>query len=354
MSLWLEILQAVAAGNSSEAERLLNFELPLMLRTPEIRRQGGWNYRGPLPRRVRIYIASLPDGERGMATSRSEDFIDYIADLIVAKVRRTVRLLEYCLKYPEQSIPDIAEQFTGWDGMKRSIPERQMWIKKHLLSMSAAGIELPAAITDEAKAEAPIDDDLYGYHELALVNQWKVDLSWKDFKSQEELDRSYLCIADSDSEEDGGVADETFDYGALTAAQVVLNLSVPATGELEVDLNKIGKDLTLELLELLESFNAQKPSEGYCPIAWHNVWWNIVSRYAGVPFNLAERDPFCSVDRELADHIAGNYPEVMKPNRLNILRRRTRLQEKCFDHAQSVLLAWGNSGSAGSLEIGES
>ena len=354
MSLWLEILQDVAVSDSSQAERLLNFELPLILRTPEIRREGGWHYRGPLPRRVRIFIASLPDGEQGMATSRSEDFVDYIADLIVAKVRRTARLLEYCLKYSEQSIADIAEQFTGWDGMKRSVPDRQTWIKKHLLSMSAAGIPLPTGIKEEIESDAATADDLYGYHELALVNQWKVDLSWKDFKSQEEIDRSYLCIADSDSEEDGGVADETFDYGGLTGAQVVLNLSVPATGELDVDLNKLGKNLTSELLELLESFNSQKPSDGYCPIAWHNVWWNIVSRYAGVPFNLAERDPFCSVDRELADYIAGNYPEVMKPHRLNILRRRTRLQEKCFDHAQSVLLAWSKSGSAGSLEIGES
>src|SRR2546423_98942 len=152
MSLWLEILKLVAVGDLAEAERMLNFELPLLLRTPEVRSEGGWHYRGPVARRVRIYFGGLPDGERGMAASRSEDFVDYIADLILAKVRRTIKLLEYCLRHPEQSIDEIGEQFTGWDGMKRSLPDRQSWVKKQLASMAAADIPLPSKVAGEIKS----------------------------------------------------------------------------------------------------------------------------------------------------------------------------------------------------------
>lgn len=342
MSLWLDILQHVAAGELAEAEHSLTFDLSALLRTAEIRPGGVWEYRGPLARRARNFIATLPDSERGMALSRSDDFIDYVTDLVVAKVRRSVRLLEYSLKYPDQSIEEMADRFTGWDGMKRSFDGRCAWIRKQLLSMSASGVSLSKTIADQIEADTTSDDDLYGYDEIALVNQWKMDLSWNDFRNQEEIDRSYVCVDDEDGEEEGGVADESSDYGGINAAQVVLHLSLPATGELDVDLNQIGQQLTNELLALLESFNAQKPTDGYSPIAWHNVWWKVVARYTGIPFKLSERDPFCSIDRELADHIIKNYPDVLKPNRLNILRRRTRLEGKCFEHSQAVLVAWAS------------
>jgi hypothetical protein len=77
-------------GNSSEAHRLLNFELLLLLRSPGPKRGGDWQYTGPVPRIVRIFIANLPEVDRGMAKSRAEDFVDYVCDLILAKVRRTV------------------------------------------------------------------------------------------------------------------------------------------------------------------------------------------------------------------------------------------------------------------------
>jgi len=343
MSLWLEILQQTAAGNTSEARGMLDFELPLILRTPEINREGLWQYGGPLPRRVRNFIESLPDAERGMAVSRVEDFVDYIADLVLAQVRRTVSLLEHCVKYPEHSIADMAEGFTGWDGMKRNVNDRKSWIRKHLLSMLAADISLPSQIADELKGVASDDNKLYGYHEIALLNKWQLDLSWSDFKSREEIGRSYLCVEDSGSDEDGGVGDEGFDYGAPTAAQVVLNLSTPATSEFAIDAIRLGRELTCDLLQVLESFTVNKPTDGYLPIARHNVWWKIVLRYAALPFKLGERDPFCTADIELARHISESYPDVIKPSRLNIFRRRTRFEEKCLSHSQSILMNWAKT-----------
>src|SRR3979490_1397171 len=100
VSLWLQILERAAEGNSPEAHRLLNFELLLLLRSPGPKRGGDWQYAGPVPRIVRIFIASLPEAYRGMAKSRAEDFVDYVCDLILAKVRRTVSLVGFCRESP--------------------------------------------------------------------------------------------------------------------------------------------------------------------------------------------------------------------------------------------------------------
>ena len=344
MSLWLEILGHAAVGNSAEAYRLLNFELPVLLRSPEVSHAGEWRYVGPVPKIVRIFFASLPEADRGMAKSRAEDFVDYVCDLILAKVRRTVSLVEFCRVNPDLAAEQIAKGFTGWDGLKLGVRDRELWVQKHLRSMSALGIKLhPSAETFELGTTKV--DDLYGYHELALVNKWRADLSWKDFKAQEEIDNSYLSVTGSDTEDEPGVAEETFDYGALSTARVVSDLSPIPNGELSVDLNRIGERLTSDLLELLETFHAEKPSDGYFPIAWHNVWWAITSRYEAVPFDLSGRDPFCEVDRTLAEYIDRTYPDVIKPSRLNIFRRRTRFQDRCLERAQSVLITWSETGS---------
>jgi hypothetical protein len=344
MSLWLEILKYMSIGNSSEAHRLMNFELPQALRWAEVNHEGEWRYTGPVPKIVRIFIASLPEADREMAKSRSEDFVDYICDLILAKVRRTVSLLEFCRTYPDLSIEEIADKFTGWDGLKLGREARAKWVHQHLQSISLAGIEITSIAKEGSQTDSPIDDDLYGYNELALVNRWRANLSWKDFKEQEEIDSTYLSVSDFDSEDDPGVAEETLDYGALSAARVVLNLSESRTEELTIDLKRIGVHLTANLLDLLETFHADKPSDGYFPIAWHNVWWTILYRYQAIPLDLNERDPCCDVDRTLAEYIGSAYPAVTKPNRLNIQRRRAKLQDECVDRIQSVLIAWNEGG----------
>jgi hypothetical protein len=273
-----------------------------------------------------------------MAKSRADDFADYITDLIVANVRRTVSLLEFCQAFPNLDIEQIAEGFTGWDGLKLGKVDRLKWVTKHLRSMSAAGIQMPIEITRIAET-TEIEDEPYGYHELALVNKWRVDQSWKTFKEQQELDSSYVFV-DSDSDNDPGVGEEAFDYGGLSTATVVLNLSVAAPSELTIDLNRVGHQLTSDLLDVLETFHEENPSDGYMPIAWHNVWWTIISQYDAVPMALGERDPFCDGDRILAEYISDTYPDVLKAKRLNIQRRRTRLEGKCLERVQALLIAW--------------
>jgi hypothetical protein len=191
MSLWLEILKHVSMGDSLEAYRLLNFELPQVLRLSEVKRAGDWRYTGPVPKKVRIFIASLAEADRGMAKSRADDFVDYITDLIMAKVRRIVSLVEFCREDPKLSIEEIAEGFTGWDGLKKGKHDRAGWIRRHLRSISVAGIKIASVATEEACTGPTNEDENYGYHELALVNRWRAELSWKDFKESEEWEKKY-------------------------------------------------------------------------------------------------------------------------------------------------------------------
>jgi len=246
------------------------------------------------------------------------------------------------------TIAEIAESFTGWDGLKRGTDDRRAWVAEHLRSMNELGVPLP---TGKAIAEAreQIAETKYGYDERALVKEWQVALSWKDFKEQQEIDSSYLCITDPDSEEESP-ADETFDYGSITVARVVLNLEGPPAGETLVDLNRMGASLSGDLREMLEHLHGEKPADGYRPIAWHNVWWNVTSKYEGLPLRLETREPLCDVDHVLATHIAENYTEVAKPNRLNIQRRRTRLYDSCVEVIELVLLNW-SAGSQSSREM---
>jgi hypothetical protein len=348
MSLWLDILNHAASGNREDAYRLLNFELPLALRHPEAKTRGGWQYQGPVAKAVRLFVATQPDAERGMVASRAEDLVDYITDLIVAKVRRTLTLVELCCASPDLSLVEIAESFTGWDGLKLGADDRRAWVAENLRSMNELGIPLPT-VKAIAEAKEHIAEAKYGYDERALVKAWKVALSWKDFKEQQEIDSSYLCITDPDSEEESP-ANEGFDYGSITVARVVLNLEGPPAGETLVDLNRMGASLSGDLRDMLEHLHAEKPTDGYHPIAWHNVWWNIVSKYEGLPLILEVRDPLCDVDHVLAAHIAENYTDVVKPNRLNIQRRRTRLNDSCVEIIELVLLNW-STGSKASREM---
>lgn len=348
MSLWLEILTGAVNGDGEEAHRLLNFELPLALRYPVAGARGEWHYQGPVAKAVRLFIATQTSAERGMISSRAEDLVDYITDLIAAKVRRTLALVELCQAAPDLSLNEIAESFNGWEGLNLGVDRRREWIAQHLRSMSERGITLPA---DKAVAEAKaqIAEAKYGYDERALVKKWQVAVSWKDFKEQQEIDSSYLCITDPDSEE-ASPADEAFDYGSITVARVVLNLEGPPAGETLVDLNRMGMSLSGDLRDVLEHLHTGKPMDGYRPIAWHNVWWNISSKYEGLPLRLETREPLCDVDHALAAHIAENYTDVAKPSRLNIQRRRTRLYDSCVEIIELVLLNW-SKGSSTSREM---
>lgn len=336
MSLWLDILQCCVSGDTKAARRMLHGDMALLLRRPEALPQGGWQYVGPAPKIVRVFASSLPDDSRGMLLSREEDFIDYITDLIMASVKRTMSLVEFCHQHPSLSLEEIAKQFDGWDGLKRGTEQKFDWVAKHITSMLKANIPLPDSIVRGAKERETPNIEPYGYQELALVKSWQVERSWEDFKRQQELDSTHLCLFDEAEEEESSAADEGFDYGGVSVARVVLELE-GEDDSFTLDLRMLGEKLTGELPSILEKLREGKPAFGYRPIAWHNVWWYLLSRYESIPMRLEVREPLCEVDQSLADLLMKTYPEVVKPSRLNIFRRRTKLQDQCTAHIHEAL-----------------
>ena len=131
-------------------------------------------------------------------------------------------------------------------------------------------------------------------------------------------------------------------------AEVVLGAGRLPDPETLFDLHRIGEDLGPELTSLMEQMHAVKPTDGYKPIAWHNVFWNIPSEYEALPITLETHDPLCDADQKLADHIAENYRDVAKPNRLNVFRRRDALYKACKKKVLERLRAWVNKTASGS------
>jgi hypothetical protein len=99
-----------------------------------------------------------------------------------------------------------------------------------------------------------------------------------------------------------------------------------------------GTTLTQELTALLEELHRCKPGDGYRPVAWHNVFWNLASEYERLRLAVETREPFHITDQELAAHIAMHYPEVTSTSRPVIVRRRQRLYDECVQKIQTRFL----------------
>ena len=280
-----------------------------------------------------------------MARSRLNDFIDFVLDAMLAAVERTFLLVEFCHKDPKSTVEEIAKGFPDWGGYKRGPDQKREWVAKMLRSMSAVGVPLPEVI---AVAVGEDIGDRYEFDEIAYARGWNMRLAWNDFKEAQEIDYHYRCIEESDPDEEPGVATETVDYGLITMAEVVLGAGRLPDPETLFDLHRIGEDLGPELTSLMEQMHTVKPADGYKPIAWHNVFWNIPSEYEALPITLETRDPLCDADQKLADHIAENYRDIAKPNRLNVFRRRDALYKACKKKVLERLRAWVNKTASGS------
>ena len=84
----------------------------------------------------------------------------------------------------------------------------------------------------------------------------------------------------------------------------------------------------------MEELHRHKPSDGYRPVAWHNVFWNLVSEYERLRLALETHAPFHDTDQALAAHIAMHYPEVTSTSRPVVVRRRQRLYAECVQKIQ--------------------
>lgn len=334
MGVWIDILRLGAAGQGAEARARLALELPAALRDVSSLSGGTQSYRGVLPKAVRHFASGLSSGERPLLQTYECDLVDRILDDVMAEVERTLFLVELCRAQPEVTIADLVALFPWAKGLNRSERWKQSRIIRYLKSLPAVGIPLPEGL---AAGLADEGEPLFDFNEIKYaVSHTRLERSWKDFKEDHDHGSEFLCIDDSEDAVD--VHAERADYGSISMAEVVMNLAYPDEEfELKIDLRLFGESLGPELTSLMESMHAAKPTGGYRPIAWHNVFWRLTDDYEWLALLLEVKEPHQETDQALADYLAASYPDVAGVSRPSIYRRRKRLDEACDQRIVAML-----------------
>jgi hypothetical protein len=333
MGVWIDILQLGAAGKSAEARAKLSLDLPAALRDVNVFMAGPQSYQGPLPKAVRHFAASLPPSERSLLQTYECDLVDHILDDVMAEAERTLFLVELCRTQPEITLMDLVALFPWAAGLNRNEQWKQQRMARYLKSLTAIGIALPAQLV----ANVAVENSLFEFHEIKFaVAQKRLEYSWKDFKEDHEQGSAFLCIDDSEESTDSYA--ESSDYGSIRMAEVVLKMARPENDfDLQMDLRLAGEALGPELTTLMEQLHSAKPTDGYRPIAWHNVFWRVTEKYDWLALLLVVKEPQQETDQALAEHLAASYPDVVGVSRPTILRRRTRLDEACEEKIVTLL-----------------
>jgi hypothetical protein len=319
-------------GNGEGAWALLAEDLPVALREPVFGNKS-FEYRGPLPKAVARFVSALPDRERSLARSVADELTDYIVDNVTAVVERTLVMVELCERQSTISLDELVEVLPWAPRMKLGEDWKRQRVIDELRSMVELGVPLPEHVSDLLAGEGK---PRFEFNEIAFAcAPRRLTLSWQDFKRDQQLDDRFVCVLAS--EDDASASAESFDYGSITMARVVLGASTPADLELRTDLRLLGSTLGPEIDSILESMHSAKPSDGFRPIAWHSVFWLICSDYEALQLALKILDPFCSTDQKLANWVADNYREVVGTSRPVILRRRKALHDACASLIHSAI-----------------
>jgi hypothetical protein len=329
MSLWKDILILGANGKSDEARAMLALDLPQSLRQFDSLAQGSREYKGALPQAVRRFSIKAPEQDRSLVQSFEREFVDYLLDDVITGIEKPLRLIELCLAYPTATIAELVEIFPWEEGLKRSQEWKEFWVADHLQSFLAHKIPLPPEIVetlgDTGKADKDFDENAF-----AMAPK-RLELSWEDFKKRQGYGSMLVSILDEGGLDgaDDGMAGEGFDYGVVPMAEIVLQSVTPQDVALAIDLQILGQRVSADLAGLLEDMHTRKPADGYRPIAWHNVFWNLISEYDQMRLSVETKDPIRETDQDLADHIKANYREVKSSSRPMIYRRRNSLSAAC-------------------------
>ena len=325
MGVWVEILKLGASREGRAAREKLASDLPLSLRKFVPSSEGLRQYRGPIPLAVRRFIANLPAGAGALALSHECDFVDYILDDVCAEVERTLLLMELCHRRPGATLAELKAVFPWAQGLKRSNEWKRERIADYIRSFIASGLDLPTQLINtlgnEGAAEFRFDEIAYA------VSPKRLEQSWKDFKEQMEWSEEFVGITLGEDETSSSA--EFVDYGSISSARLVDRLTPSVEAETGLDLLVLGGKLSPELNGLMEEMHAANAADGYRPIAWHNVFWNVSSEYDYLPLELEQRDPLQETDQELASHLAAHYPEVKSTSRPVVSRRRKKLHDAC-------------------------
>jgi hypothetical protein len=317
-------LRKAAAGDGNGARALLANELPLALREPVFGHKT-FQYRGPLPKAVNTFISNLPERERSLARSLADELTDYIVDSVAATVERTLVLVELCIGRNIIALDELVEHLPWPSGLKLGEEWKRQRVADELRSMLELGVRMPEYVLDLLGTEG---EPIFEFNEVAFAaSPRRLKYSWGDFKRQQQVDDRYVCLLDS--EDDSSVSAEGFDYGLVTMASVASRTAVAKDLDGTADLHVIGAGLGPEITAIMESIHTTKPRDGYRPIAWHTVFWDVVSEYEALLLVLEKRRPFCETDQDIIDEIAANYRDVLAISRPSINRRRNKLYTAC-------------------------
>jgi hypothetical protein len=335
LGLWIDILTLGATRQSPAARQKLALDLPLALRSFVASSRGSREYVGELPQAVTRFRYSLSDASaRALLEVLEHEFVDAVVDDVITGVEKSLLLVELCLAQPHASLNELVHSFPWESGLKRSAEWQRKHIADQLRSMIAAGVPLPETVVTALGDEG---EPCFAFNEIAFaVAPKRLAWSWSDFKKQQGYGQEFLGIAEAGDE--AGVSAEGVDYGTMMVAAVMLQQATAQNRELEIDLHMLGTTLSQELTAVMEELHRCKPGDGYRPVAWHNVFWNLISEYERLWLAIETHEPFHDTDQALAAHIAAHYPEVTSTSRPVIVRRRQKLYAECVQKIQARFL----------------
>lgn len=310
-----------------EARQKLASDLPFALREFASSAQDLRQYRGALPRAIQRFGAQLPESERILLRTYECELADTILDDVCAEIARTLQLVEISYTYPEATLDELVTYFPWAPGLKRSVEWKRTRITHYLHSFVAVGLSLPAEIQGLAHH---VDLPPLPFHEIAYaITPKRLEQSWRDFKEQWEWSEEFIGILTEESE----ISDyaEGVDYSAIPVARWLAQSALRQETEIALDLRLLAQELTPALQRLVDEWQAARQQDGYQPIAWHNVFWTLTEEYEALPLALDQREPECSTDHELAQHLSNFYPEVKSTSRPVISRRRKQLYDACAE-----------------------
>ncbi len=331
MSLWIDVLRLGAEGRSDEARFIIAREMSLSL--CHYSTKGPSGYDGPLPKAVRSYAAKLNTVERNRLLANETEFIEIVLDDVLHGIVKRLILVEFCFANPNLDFDQLVARYPWWSGLKRNNTWKAAWIADHLRSFIARRIALPPAIviTLGERGEAK-----YDFNELAwAIAPNRFEKSWKKYlKHLGPLASSFAIVDDLAGM---SVADESFDYGAISMAEVTSQLLAAPDLDLNLDLEKMAVTVSQDITNVLANLHLVDPRECYQPVAWHNVFWKIVDDFDGLPLELETKVPQIDSDVRMVEHLRTHYTELNPVTRLTLHRRRHRLTSLCHDAIFSAL-----------------
>ena len=324
-SRWIDALRLSAEGRSDEASWLVSADLRLSLCRPSGSEAMG-AYIGPLPVAVRKFASQLGTEHRRLLNSYEAEFTEVLLDDTLLGIMHTVRLVEHCRCHPSLDFDELVGRFGWWAGLRRSLAWKQEWVACHLRSFLRHGISLPleVEVALEERGEAKFD-----YQEVPwAIASRRLQRTWQDFvRDQGVMAQTVTIVEDVSSE----LAAESFDYRAISMAEVASQVIVDPGIELALDLARMSEVVSRDISLTLSDLHRQYPRDGYPPVAWHNVFWSLQDEYDLLNLEIETREPEIESDRRLLGHLLENYPEVEPLTRPTLNRRRNRLNGLCRD-----------------------